>query len=105
MAGIRVSLQVVCDFTLRSIRRKIGFSRQELLEEDWHALQRQGEESWTQAIGRGCRTAGFEAIKVPSARHAGGVNFVVFPECLQAGSSLKPLAADDLPPHPDAWSP
>jgi hypothetical protein len=60
-------------------------------------------ESWTQAIGRGSRQAGFEAILVPSARHRGGRNIVIFPDRLAAGSSLELLAPGDLPPHPSDW--
>jgi RES domain-containing protein len=74
-----------------------------LLDEDWEAIQASGKESWTQAIGRGCREAGFEAIVVPSARHRSGKNIVVFPDRLAAGSALRLLAPGDLPPHPSDW--
>jgi RES domain-containing protein len=93
----------VLDLTDSAIRRKIGFTLTELLDEDWEAIQARGEEAWTQAIGRGCRQAGFEAILVPSARHRGGRNIVIFPDRLAAGSSLQLLAPGDLPPHPSDW--
>jgi RES domain-containing protein len=83
-----------------AIRRKIGFTLTELLDEDWEAIQASGDESWTQAIGRGCREAGFEGILVPSARHRSGKNIVIFPERLATGSTLEPLSPRDLPPHP-----
>lgn len=51
-AGAKVALHKVFDLTSPSNRRKIGFSRDELVSEDWHAIQLAGDESWTQAIGR-----------------------------------------------------
>ena len=102
-AGALAKLGRVLDLTDSPIRRKIGFTLTELLDEDWEAIQARGKESWTQAIGRGSRQAGFEAILVPSARHRGGRNIVIFPDRLAAGSSLELLAPGDLPPHPSDW--
>jgi len=73
------------------------------MEENWAGIQADGEEAWTQAIGRGSLNAGFEALLVPSARKAGGKNIVVFPDNFLAGSKLTPLASDELPPHPSHW--
>jgi len=81
----------------------MGFTLTELLDEDWEGIQAGGGESWTQAIGRGSRKAGFEAILVHSARNRGGRNIVIFPDHLGAGSTLKLLAPGDLPPHPSDW--
>ena len=103
MAGATVKLSVVCDLTDRVIRRKMGFTLEELMTEDWKGIQTSGEESWTQAIGRGCRIAGFEGLLAPSARNRGGKNIVIFPDRLIDGSVLSGLAAEDLPPHPDQW--
>lgn len=103
IVAARVRVGRVLDLTDAAIRRKIGFTLQELLDEDWRGIQATGEESWTQAIGRGARAAGFEAILASSARHRGGKNLVVFPDRLMTGSRLKLLAADDLPPHPTLW--
>lgn len=101
--GALAKLGTVLDLTDSAIRRKIGFTLTELLDEDWEAIQARGEESWTQAIGRGARQAGFEAILVSSARHRGGRNIVIFPDGLAPGSSLELLAPRDLPPHPSDW--
>jgi RES domain-containing protein len=101
IAGASAKLNVLCDLTATTTRRKIGFTREELLDEDWQAIQAAGEESWTQAIGRGCRIAGFEGLLVPSARHRSGRNIVIFPDQLLRGSRVSVLAAKDLPPHPD----
>ncbi|TWT38871.1 RES family NAD+ phosphorylase [Blastopirellula retiformator] len=103
MAGIQAKLRNVLDLTSTTTRRRIGFSLRELVEEDWQSLQSQGEESWTQAIGRGSRLAGFEAIRVPSARNKQGANLVVFPDQLHPGSSLQILRPDEFPPHPSKW--
>ena len=65
-AGALARLGTVLDLTDSAIRRRIGFTLGELLDEDWEAIQASGKESWTQALGRGCREAGFEAIVVPS---------------------------------------
>lgn len=103
-AGATAKLSAVLDLTDPTVRRKVGFTLTELVEEDWSEIQAAGEEAWTQAIGRGCREAGFEAILVPSARRNGGKNIAIFPDRLAGGSILELLAADDLPPHPTLWS-
>lgn len=105
MAGARVALTRVCDLNDRIVRRKIGFTMTEMLDEDWRAIQSVGEESWTQASGRGCREAGFEALLVPSARHRRGKNIVIFPDRLLPTSTITPIAPEDLPPHPSDWAP
>jgi RES domain-containing protein len=103
-AGATAKLTVVCDLTDKTIRRRIGFTLDDLLDEDWQGIQAAGQESWTQAIGRGCRSAGFEAILVPSARNRRGKNIVIFPNRLRRDSRLAGLASKDLPPHPSHWS-
>lgn len=96
-AGANVSLKKVLELTDVKVRSKIGFSFSELIGEDWRGIQAAGDESWTQAIGRGCLLAGFEAIIVPSARHKVGKNIVIFPENLARMSEIKILFADQLP--------
>lgn len=103
MAGATARLSVVCDLTNSTIRRKIGFSQSRLVTEDWRSIQAAGGESWTQLIACGCRSAGFEALIVPSRRHTKGQNIVIFPDRLRPGSRLVPLSAMDLPPHPEHW--
>jgi RES domain-containing protein len=78
LAGAKVTLQTMLDLTDRDIRRRLEFSLKELVVEDWFAIQEQGQESWTQAIGRGAHQAGFEGLLAPSARdRPGGVNMVL----------------------------
>lgn len=104
IAGATVKVKRLLDLTDANIRRKLGFRLDELLDEDWKGIQLGGEESWTQAIGRGCREAGFEGLVVPSARdRPKGTNLVIFPDKLAKGSSCKVIAKEDLPPHPSTW--
>lgn len=103
IAGMRVKLHRLLDLTDAKIRRKLGFRLDDLTEEDWAAIQSIGEESWTQAIGRGCREAGFEGLLAPSARHRVGKNVVIFPDRLDSASLLDLIAPDELPPHPSQW--
>ena len=97
IAGVEVQLQAVLDLTVPRHLRKLGFTLRDLTTEDWRSIQASGEESWTQAIGRGSRASGFEAMLVPSARHRQGRNIVIFPDQLQKRSSLKLLGDADLP--------
>jgi len=40
---------------------------------------------------------------VPSARSRLAKNVVVFPDKLDAGSSIELMAKEELPPHPSDW--
>lgn len=97
LAGARVKLQRTLDLTDTGLLDVIGFSLSDLIEEDWRAIQSGGEESWTQAIGRGCSKAGLEAIIVPSSQNEGGRNIVLFPSNLSKASKLQVLRAEQLP--------
>jgi RES domain-containing protein len=96
MAGAKVNLTRVLDITDASIRRELGFTRADLVHEDWREIQASGEESWTQAIGRGCYLSGLEGILVPSARQPKGKNIVMFPTNFKSRSTLRMIAAEDL---------
>src|SRR5262249_12097678 len=101
IAGVRVSLQALLDLTNHRVRRRIGFTFNELVNEDWRAIQDAGEESWTQAIGRGCRQAGFEGLIAPSSQaRPSGRNLVYFPDRLRPQSRISVIDERDLPPHP-----
>ena len=103
MAGARLKLRCLLDLTDAKVRRKLEVGLKELKREDWHAIQSGGDESWTQAIGRGCRLAGFEGVIAPSARHRGGKNVVAFPDNLGKDSSIELMLKEELPPHPSDW--
>jgi RES domain-containing protein len=99
--GAVVRLQAVLDLTERGIRRRIGFTLEELVEEDWLCIQEEGDESWTQAIGRGAHAAGFEGLLTPSARdRPQGKNLIIFPDRLRIGSFIEIQGKDELPAHP-----
>lgn len=99
--GAEVELDMVLNLSDQAIRRRLGFTLAELLDEDWQTIQREGDESWTQATGRGAYEAGFEALLAPSSRHRpDGVNLVVFPDKLRSGSRIEIVGKDDLPGHP-----
>jgi len=96
MAGANAKLGKVLDLTNAEVCEEIGFTLNELKTEDWEAIQAGGEESWTQAIGRGCLQAGFHGIVVPSARNSEGKNIVVFTANLSSGE-IEILSPDKLP--------
>lgn len=96
-AGAKVTLAKVLELTDATVRKSIGFTLRDLVEEDWRALQKAGEESWTQAIGRGCYLAGFDGLIVPSARHNGGRNIVLFPDNIARTGKIEILGEDQLP--------
>ena len=99
--GADVDLHLLLDLSNRKVLGRLGFSITDLVNEDWHAIQSSGEESWTQAIGRGCFLAGFEGLLAPSARDLPkGRNLVYFPQNLMRGSSVELLGKDELPKHP-----
>lgn len=79
-AGARATLSKMLDLTDETVLSQIGFSTADLVEEEWQAIQDGGEESWTQAIGRGCQQAGFEGLLAVSAQNEDGKNIVIFPE-------------------------
>jgi RES domain-containing protein len=107
MAGFKFKLQRVVNLSATSIRsairREIGFSLTDLLDEDWRSIQSTGIESWTQVVGRGCSKAGFEAILCRSSRDRKKQNIVIFPDNLIPGSSIDLMGKEDLPPHPSEW--
>jgi RES domain-containing protein len=103
LAGLAIRLRHMLDLTDSRIRRFLGFTVADLVGEDWSGIQQAGEESWTQAIGRGAARAGFEGLLVPSARHAPGRNVVIFPQKLRVGSSVAAIAPEELPPPPGRW--
>ena len=98
--GLKVDLKCVLDLTQPRIRRALGYTISDLVTEDWRAIQAAGEESWTQAIGRGAVAARFEALLAPSARNRTGKILVAFPSNLRTAHAVRVMAADELPRHP-----
>ncbi len=99
--GASVRLSNVLDLADKSVRQRLGFTLADLLDEDWLAIQREGDESWTQAIGRGAWQAGCEGLLAPSAKdRPSGVNLILFPDRLLPDSRVLPMGLDALPSHP-----
>ena len=82
-----LAVQRTLDLTDGAARLRCRIGRKRILKETWWIENQNGREAFTQAAGRAARTAGFEAILVPSAADSPrGVNAVVFPENLRKGS-------------------
>ncbi|MEM7259556.1 MAG: RES family NAD+ phosphorylase [Pseudomonadota bacterium] len=96
-AGARVTLASVFDLSNGAVRRAIGFSKSDLCREDWKAIQENGEESWTQTIGKAAAVAGFEGLVAPSARLPQGRNIVIFPKNLANPGQITIIGEDQLP--------
>jgi RES domain-containing protein len=103
--GMKVDLECVLDLTEARTRRVLGYTVGDLVSEEWRAIQAAGEESWTQAIGRGAFAAGFEALLAPSARSRTGKILVAFPSNLRTAHAVRVMAADELPRHPRTEKP
>lgn len=61
----------------------------ETQREDWRALQRDGRETISQAIGRAAFALELEGILVPSFASPGNTNLVTFPGHFAPGSSIR----------------
>ena len=100
IVGIYLTLQKLLDLSDRRVRRQLGFTLNDLMQEDWRAIQSSGEESWTQAIGRGSQRAGLEGIIAPSARDPKRRNVIIFPDNLLPDSGIELMGRGELPRHP-----
>lgn len=95
LVAIEAHLALALDLTSGAVRSKLSLSKKRMRKEDWLLRQAAGQEAVTQAAGRAAFEEGLEALIVPSAPVARGVNMVVFPANLRAGSRLavRPHAA------------
>jgi RES domain-containing protein len=98
--GFRVEVQRVLDITASSIRRALKLSLNQMRTEPWRALQKDGREAATQAIGRLARDLGFEGLLVPSAARRRGKNLALFPDQLLPGSRIEVVHGERLPLRP-----
>lgn len=72
MYAIRVRVSKILDLTDSNVRKALDITESELkTDDDWFSIQKSGGEAVTQTIGRLAYEAGFEALRVPSARFAG----------------------------------
>jgi RES domain-containing protein len=86
--SLRVDVQAVLDLTDGRVRRALTVSARRLTREPWRAIQNQGREAVTQALGRLARAAGFQGLLAPSAVRRGGKNLVLFPDQLSPGQPI-----------------
>ncbi|MGO9202190.1 MAG: RES family NAD+ phosphorylase [Limisphaerales bacterium] len=100
LVAVRVSLSRVLDLVApKGIRSKPWLELDELLAEDWRKINNTGYEAGSHALARAGHDLGAEGLLVPSARVAGAMNLVYFPESLGTGSKVEILGEDEL----DRW--
>jgi RES domain-containing protein len=87
---IAVRASRALDLTNGQVRQRLGVSKARMIEErQWLSDHYHNRESITQAIGRAAAMLGYEAlISLSAADKPHGVNVVVFPKNLLAGSLL-----------------
>lgn len=71
-------------------------SLDELLDEDWEAVNDSGMESLSQAFGRALWELEYEGLRVPSTRDRRGSNLVWFPERLKPESEITIVGKAEL---------
>lgn len=91
LVALRLEASRVLDLRNGAVRRALVLSDHTIRTLDWRAENRSGTEAVTQAWGFALAGAGFEAVIVPSAADAHGVNVLVFPENRLAGSHFSVL--------------
>jgi RES domain-containing protein len=100
LVAIEAHLTLALDLTSGAVRSRLSLSKKRMRKEQfWRGTfrspeppgllrQAAGQEAVTQAAGRAAFEEGLEALIVPSAPVPRGVNMVVFPANLRAGSRL-----------------
>lgn len=97
LVALEANLAIVLDLTNGRIRSVLSLSRRRMRNEDWLARQAAGLEAVTQTAGRAAFEEGLEGLVIPSAPLPRGVNVVIFPANLRAGSHLAVLPRDTRP--------
>jgi RES domain-containing protein len=98
MVGLQVVLKNALDLTDAEVRRTVGVSLARMTNLGWRKAGK--HESLTQAIGRLCFEAGFEAILVPSAVAPGEANLVVIPGNVEPPAGYVRIVNRDQLPQP-----
>lgn len=97
VVGVRLKLEKVIDLVnAPGLREQPWLRVEELLAEDWRKVNDAGHESQSQAFGRAAHDTGAEALLAPSARAAGGVNLVHFPESILGPGKVEILGREEL---------
>jgi RES domain-containing protein len=97
LVGVRLRLTKVLDLVdPRGLRMLPWVGLEELLAEDWRKVNDAGHEALSQALGRAAHASGAEGLLAPSARVAGAINVVYFPDSLTASSEVEILGEEEL---------
>jgi len=102
LVSVECRLQRVADLTDGAMRRRLGVSRDTMLNIDWNAAQLKGELPVTQMLAQFFTESRFEAIIVPSACGPRHRNLVYFPANLESRSIVQIVNPNQLPPFGDA---
>ncbi len=97
LVGVRLRLIRVLDLVdPRGPRTLPWIGLEELLAEDWRKVNDAGHEALSQALSRAAHASGAEGLLTPSARVAGGINLVYFPDSLAGSSEVEILGEEEL---------
>lgn len=97
LVGVRPRLAKVLDLVdPRGLRILPWIGLEGLLAEDWRNVNDAGHEALSQALSRASHASGAEGLLAPSARVAGGINVVYFPDSLAASSKVEILGEEEL---------
>jgi RES domain-containing protein len=94
---VRLQLQAILDLTQPDTLAALGLGSAQLTDCDWKAEQDASREALTQAIGRAAFECLSEAIAVPSTRHSGGMNVILFPSNQRDGSVVQTRNEASIP--------
>lgn len=92
LVALRLKVRHVLDLREGKVRSALRLSEQAMRALDWRAENQRGTEALTQAWGQAFAAAHFEAVIVPSAPQAHGVNVLVFPDNLRNDSDYHVLS-------------
>ncbi len=96
LISVDYALQAVLNLSHHEVQSALGTGLEEL-QAEWVLKQQQGQPIPTQNLGEAAHELeSIEAMWVPSARLAGSLNLVVFPDRLKTGSSLTLYDPDGL---------
>jgi RES domain-containing protein len=94
--AIAVKLKTLLDLRRGAIRRRLQVSADAITAVDWRAEMKAGREPITQRLARAAHAGPWEGFIVPSAADPDGHNLLIFPDKLDAGSTMTVANADSL---------
>lgn len=95
--AVEVRLEALLDLSDRRIQRRLKYSYDDMVVEDWWAVQDAGDVARTQFLGHQALECGYEGLIAPSAAdRPDGRNLIVFLENLSVASHLRIVNAERL---------